>query len=113
MMKVQYYAPDLSELLHIGDIEEMHVDTDEHGIQVLRITYYGKPKEEYKTVKATGATKKAPVKRTRDIEVSRGPARPLRFDSAKPQSIGETLLRKGADWMKRNKKPPFMEDAGF
>jgi hypothetical protein len=109
-MKVQYFAPDLSELLHIGDIEEMHVDTDEFGVQVLRIEYYGKPKEEYKTVKASGAKR---TTRARDIEVSRGPAKPMRFNSEKPMSVGSTLLQKGAEWMKRNKKPPFMEDAGF
>ena len=113
MMKVQYYATDLSELLHIGDIEEMHVDTDEHGVRVLRIEYFGKPKDEYKTVRAPGATKKAPVKRTRDVEVSRGPARPMNFDSGGPMSIGDKLLKTGSDWMKRNKKPPFMTDAGF
>jgi len=107
-MKVQYYATDLSELLHIGDIEEMHVDTDEHGVQVLRIEYYGKPKTEYKTVRA-----KTPKTRSRTIEVTRGPARPMRIDSDHPQTIADKLLKTGADWMKRNKKPEFMRDAGF
>jgi hypothetical protein len=37
----------------------------------------------------------------------------MNFNSDKPMSIGGTLLQKGAEWMKRNKKPPFMEDAGF
>ena len=112
-MKVQYYATDLSELLHIGDIEEMHVDTDEHGVQVLRIEYYGKPKTEYKTIRASGATKRSPAKRPRDIEVTRGPARPMRMDSDHPQTLADKLLKTGADWMKRNKKPEFMRDAGF
>lgn len=43
-MKSQFYATDLSELLGIGDIEEMHVFTDEHGTQILRIEHYAKPK---------------------------------------------------------------------
>ena len=107
-MKIQYFGSDLSYALDIGEIADMHVETLESGVQVLRIECSEKAKDEYKTIRV-----KSPKTKAKTVNVTRGPARPMRIDSDHPQTIADKLLKTGADWMKRNKKPEFMRDAGF
>jgi hypothetical protein len=49
--KIQFYPSDLEFALNVGTIADMHVETLESGIQVLRMTVLPKEKDEYKTVK--------------------------------------------------------------
>lgn len=54
--KIQYYLPDLSALLGIGEITDIYVH-EESGSKILRITCKEKGSE-YKTFKSPKATKK-------------------------------------------------------
>jgi hypothetical protein len=49
--RIQFYPSDLEFALDVGTIADMHVETLENGIQVLRMTVLPKEKDEYKTVK--------------------------------------------------------------
>lgn len=61
-MKIQYYSTDLAYALNIGEISDMHVETLESGVQVLRIDCLEKKKDEYQTVKVRPGAKKNEVK---------------------------------------------------
>ena len=110
--KIQYYASDLSYLLDIGEIADMHVVTLDSGRQVLRIDCQEKREDEYKTVKTSA---KKPQRRASSKSAGHpGPVRqPPIIDTEHPESIGNKLMNAGKDWMQRKDKPQFMRDAGF
>ena len=108
--KTQYYASDLSYLLGIGEIADMHVVTLDSGRQVLRIESLPVYEDEYKTVKAKpgAAPKKAPaVKKPRQAST----ARERRTEN--PATLGDKITGAAKTWFNNKDKPNFMKDAGF
>jgi hypothetical protein len=107
--KRQYYASDLSYLLDIGEIADMHVITTAAGAQVLRIECIPKDEEEYKTIKAKPgkAPKKPAPKKPRQT-----PA-PRERRTENPATLGDKLMNGAKTWFNNKEKPNFMRDAGF
>jgi hypothetical protein len=60
-MKIQYFPADLSEILKLGTIKDMHIEVI-NGCQVLRIECDELVEEEYITVKAKTIKKRTVVK---------------------------------------------------
>ena len=112
VQKIQYYASDLSYLLDIGEIQDMHVATTDSGRQVLRITC-GEKKEDdgYRTVKAK-PEKKAAVRKSASLS-GPGPVRQAPQMRDNPETLGEKLMVAGKNWLNKKDKPQFMKDAGF
>ena len=106
--KLQYYATDLSYLLDIGEIADMHVVTLDNGAQVLRIEAISKKEDEYKTVKVAPNKKKPAQKKT---QVSHKVPAQQRQDN--PATLGNKIIGIGAAWMQKKDKPQFMKDAGY
>ena len=106
--KLQYYSTDLSYLLGIGEIVDMHVVTLDNGKQVLRIECLEKKDDEYKTVKAGDKQKKQPIpkKPAARHHKETGPA-------TNPVTLGDKLMTGAKTWFKNKEKPNFMKDAGF
>ena len=105
--KRQYYTSDLSYLLDIGEIADMHVATLDSGKQVLRIECLPKEYEEYKTIKAVPG-KKAPAQK----KPRRAPAT-MERRTENPAGIGDKLTNAAKGWFNNKEKPNFMRDAGF
>ena len=106
--KRQYYASDLSYLLDIGEIADMHVVTLDSGRQVLRIDCVPKEEEEYKTIKAKPGGKKPTAARK-----ARQPRAPRERRTENPATLGDKLMRSAKTWFNNKEKPNFMRDAGF
>jgi hypothetical protein len=105
--KRQYYASDLSYMLDIGEIADMHVVTLDSGRQVLRIEHLPKEEDEYKTVQAVPG-KKAPAAK----KPHKAPAqRERRTDN--PATLGDKITGAAKSWFNNKEKPNFMKDAGF
>lgn len=105
--KRQYYASDLSYLIDVGEIVDMHVVTLDGGKQVLRIECLPKEEDEYKTIKASPASKtKAPKK------PKASPA-PRERRTENPATLGNKLTNAAKKWFNNKQKPNFMRDAGF
>jgi hypothetical protein len=106
--KIQYYAPDLSYALNIGEIADMHV-VNENGKQILRIEYV--KKQEYKTVK----TQKKPAKQ-KPVQEFREPRRaPPVLDTdvrsrdvpaMQPPSLGSKIIDAGKTFLTKPMKRP-------
>jgi hypothetical protein len=60
-MKIQYFPADLSEILKLGTIKDMHIEVI-NGSQVLRIECDEPVEEEYVTVKVKSVKKKSGAK---------------------------------------------------
>ena len=107
--KLQYYGSDLSYLLGIGEIVDMHVVTLDNGKQVLRIECLEKKDDEYKTVKA-GEKQKKPT-------ASKKPASQRQHketkQTANPATLGDKMMNGVKTWFNNKEKPNFMKDAGF
>lgn len=114
-MKIQYFATDLAYALDLGEIVDMHVETLESGVQVLRIDCLEKKKDEYQTIKARPGAKKNQVKpRKQSGIVGPGPCRsPPNVDTSKATEIGGKIMDAGKKWFANKDKPNFMKDAGF
>lgn len=121
--KIQYYASDLSYVLNIGEITDMHVATLDSGQQVLRIEYLPASKDEYKTVKARPG-KSAPLRRKNSTgwtgPVKSGPPVNAKKLDGLGERISERIMDQGLiptitrSIVGKNKdKPKFMEDAGY
>lgn len=99
--KIQIYASDLSKILNIGEIVDMHVTTSDSGWQILRIEAMNVKTEEFKTLALPGkvsGTKKDPAKKSaRQPREPSGPKRGI---------LGGALSTVfGDDY--RNQKPPW------
>lgn len=106
-VKTQYYATDLSYLIGVGEIVDMHVVTLDGGKQVLRIESFPVENEEYKTVKAApGKTPKTPKKQK---QVSA----PRERRTENPATLGDKITGAAKSWFNNKDKPNFMRDAGF
>lgn len=99
MQKIQYFSSDLSAVLGIGHIENMHVDVV-NGAPVLRIECQDVMKDEYKTVKVSKRT----IKPARDQKAS---------SQTRDKDLGGKLIDIGKKFMSNKEKPNFMKDAGF
>jgi len=97
-MKLQYFAPDLSALLGIGHINQMHA-VYENGVWILRIDC-DETENTYKTVKP----KAKPAKPTELVK----PKKP----EAKPKTFMEKIFGDGkgkpndTDWIDKFSKGP-------
>lgn len=113
-MKIQYYPIDLAYALGIGEITEMHIETLEGGVQVLRIECEKAKAEHYETVKVTkraSTTQKAPkTRKTRECDY---PQEPRTRKPESPVTMGDKMMEFGKKWMSNKEKPNFMRDAGF
>lgn len=105
--KKQYYADDLSYLLGLGSICDMHVVTLDNGKQVLRIESLPVQDDEYQTVKAKPGKKAAAPKKPRQA-----PA-PRERRTENPATLGGKITNAANGWFSRKDKPQFMKDAGF
>ena len=108
-MKIQYYASDLSYLLNIGEIVDMHVVTLESGRQVLRIDCAEKKDDEYQTVRAkSGQPRAKPRPASKDNykpknKTLRGPNVPDNPDTgfgSKAAEFGGKLGKGLVEWIK-------------
>lgn len=109
---MQYYASDLSYLLDIGEIADMHVVTLDSGRQVLRIEAMPKKDDEYKTIKATpGKKSDARKKESSGRHHHRQEQRERMRDN--PETLGDKLTNAAKTWFSNKDKPNFMRDAGF
>jgi hypothetical protein len=96
-MKIQYFCSDLSHILKIGEIKEMHVDTV-NGRMVLRIDYDELVEDEYVTVKAT-TSKKPAVKKPVKKSVSK--PEPNILEKVATGAHGWLKGKQNDDWVKK------------
>lgn len=107
--RIQYYAPDLAYALDLGEIADMHVDT-ENGQQILRMTVVPKAKAEFKTIRtAPKQQTKSTVKRKQTPQQHETRRSGPVIDAENPVGIGEKLVGMGKKFMSNKNKPPWME----
>ena len=119
MIRVQYYPEDLAYALGMDDtkIAEVYVESV-NNVPVLRIVAVPiDKKQDFKTMriaprsqtKGTTRRKTTPMRLEGPGPVTRAP----NLDNDKPYGAADKLIGMGKKWIKNNKKPQFMEDAGF
>jgi len=102
---IQYFPADLSYALGIGEIADMHVDT-ENDIQIFRLSVIPIQAAKYKTVRAAPVEDtRGTVKRKQTNHVSTG-----RRSGNKPRTVGDAIIEKAKSWLANKEKPQFMKD---
>jgi hypothetical protein len=105
--KIQYFMPDLSYKLGVGEIKEIHI-AEQNGRAVLRIECEKLETSEYKTIKATKPAKlpKKPKQQSK----------PAQSGGTASKSVAEKLMAGAKDFLspERNKgKREMFGDQGF
>jgi hypothetical protein len=111
MERIQYFCSDLSYALDIGQIADMHVDT-ENGVQILRMTVIPKEKDTFKTIRTVPKKQAAQAaKRNQSASTSprRAPPQAPVIDADSRVGIGATLMQMGKNYMSKKDKPPWMK----
>lgn len=98
-MKIQYFPTDLSEILKLGTIKDMHIEVI-NGSQVLRIECDELVEEEYVTVKVKSVRKKTVVKPAKVVK-------PKSFmDKLFTPGVKGTNEHGGDNWIEKFSKGP-------